>query len=238
MKTKSFFRREFYKLYKHSNGKTYLNHCKTNLKSVHHVYIHDTEAAVNCMNYFPNATELTFESSLPTSCDSIANILNCIIPLKQLSKLVLECHRFSFMKLIQLLRFTPNIDTLQLASMLFYGEDYVSIQQSEEFQLLSNENRITKVMIKETCTLEKIQFLIALCPQMKCLTLRVDAEVLESVICFVLERTKKNSSHLHLLHFLRVNYDCYERLDIFMKSEKVLDDYMLKMVNQDMYIWW
>lgn len=225
-------------MYKHSNEKTYLSHSKTNLKSVHHVYIQDTTATANCMNYFPNATELTFESSLPTIRDSIENILNCIIPLKQLSKLAFECHRFSFTKLIQLLRFTPNVDTLELASMRFYGEDYISIQQSEDFRLLSNENRITKVMVEETCRLEKIQFLITMCPQIKALTLRVCPDDLESVTRFILDNTKRNISPLNLLCFLGQNSDCYERLDTYIKSERLLGDYMLKMVSLDLYIWW
>lgn len=68
---------------------------KSDLSSVQHVDIRSGQSIINCMSYFPNATELTFHDALCTTRTSIVTILNRIMPLKQLAKLVIECDRFS-----------------------------------------------------------------------------------------------------------------------------------------------
>ena len=67
--------------------------------------------------------------------------------MKQLTKLFIECHHFSFQQLIELLQFTPNVHVLKLDSILLYRTDSVSIQQNELSKLVSNMNIMTKVTI-------------------------------------------------------------------------------------------
>ncbi|CAF3999166.1 unnamed protein product, partial [Rotaria sordida] len=129
------YRRKYYTLYKQSKGKTCLNCYNTNMKSVEHLYIQSEKEIMNCTNYFPNVITLTFEVDFCTTQISVISILNHILPLKQLTKLVIECHYFSFMKMIELLSFTPNLHTLIFKSMPSHRNDYTSIQQNRIFQL-------------------------------------------------------------------------------------------------------
>ena len=193
---------------------------------------------MNCMNHFPNATELTFEDGFSTTRHSFSMILSRIVPLKQLSKLVLECHHFSFMKLIELLCVTPNIHTLVFQSMPFYRDDYMSIQNNETFRLVSTTNKITNVTFKDARTLEKTRLLIDLCPQLQYLTLTTRMKHLESVTRFLLESTSKNTGHLCSLCFLEASNNWVGHVTNLINSETLLDDYMLKLVGSKLHLWW
>jgi hypothetical protein len=102
------------------------------------------------MNYFPNATELTFIDGFSFHHLSVATILNRIIPLQQLTKLAIKFHHLSFRKLIELLYFTPNIHTLTFRSMSLSESHHESGDTNETFQLVSKINVITNV----TCNIE------------------------------------------------------------------------------------
>ncbi|CAF3384832.1 unnamed protein product [Rotaria socialis] len=232
------YRRKHYTLYKKSNEERYLNDCETNIQSVHHLHIESEKETINCMNYFPNVTELTVAYGFSTNSHSFSTILNRIIPLKQLSKLVLECHHISFMKLIELLRFTPNIRALVFQSMPFYRDDYISIQQSETFRLVSTTNKITNVTFKDASTLEKTRLLIALCPQLQYLSIKTRMKYLESITRLLLKSTNKNTGHLCSLCFLETSNRWFANVSDLIISEMLLDDYMLKLVDSKLYLWW
>ncbi|CAF4264757.1 unnamed protein product [Rotaria sp. Silwood2] len=65
------YRRKTYTLSQKSNKKTCLNSSETNLSSVHHVQIQREKEMINCVNYFPNVTKLTFESGFSTTHNSM-----------------------------------------------------------------------------------------------------------------------------------------------------------------------
>jgi hypothetical protein len=178
------------------------------------------------------------EDGFSTTRNSIGTILSRIIPLKQLTKLVIECHHFSFIKMIDLLSFTPNIHTLIFESMPFYRNDYISIEQSETFRFVSNTNMITDVTFKERCSLEKLRLLLALCPRLQYLTIQTFMKDLGPMTRFLLERTNQNTRHLFSLCFLRAYNNWYEKLRTLINSETLLDDYMLKLLGAKLYLWW
>jgi len=211
---------------------------ETNFKSVHHVRIDSAEDMIICQNYFPNTTELTLGNGFSTTRDSIASILNPIIPLKQLTKLVIQCHYFSFIRVMDLLRNSPNIQTLILESMPLYKKDRILIQQSETFRLLSNTNTITDVTLKRKCTLEKIELIFALCPGLQHFTLDTYRKKMESLIQLLLEKIKKNASHTFSLCFPRATKNCYKKLEALIESETLIDDYMLKLVRSELHLRW
>ncbi len=60
------------------NEKRCPTHQETNLDIVTHVYICSAQSTNNCVNYFPNATELTFDYGFDEPDDSIVTVLNRI----------------------------------------------------------------------------------------------------------------------------------------------------------------
>ncbi len=211
---------------------------ETNFKSVHHLRIKSEKDMIICQNYFPNITRLSLGNGFSTTRDSIASILNPIIPLKQLTKLVIECHHFSCIRVIDLLRNSPNIQTLIVGSMPLYKNDCMSIQQSETFRLLSSTNTITDVTLNDRCTLDRIELILALCPRLQRFTLDTHMNNMESLIRSLSEKSKQNTSHMFSLCFSRATKIWYQKLEALIESETLLDDYMLKSVGSELYLWW
>jgi hypothetical protein len=231
------FRRKDYVLYRLQTKTTCLTGYETNLRSVDHVYIQSEKSVIGCMHYFPNVTKLNFENRFSTTRDSIPIILSRIIPLKQLTKLGIECNHFSFIKMIQLLSFTPNIHTLTITSMPLYKNDYLSIQENETFRLVSNTNTIKDVTFKEKCTSEKLKLLVALCPRVQHLTINIFLKDMESIARFLLEKNNQNTAHLLLLCFSRASTNYFQNLEALIKSGTLASGSMLKLVDSKLYLW-
>ncbi|CAF0917874.1 unnamed protein product [Adineta steineri] len=211
---------------------------ETHLKSVQNLKIQNDKETINCKYYFPNATTLTLQNKLSRTYNFISVNLSRVIPLKQLTKLVIESNPISLTKLIELLRCTPHIHTLVLKSMSLYGINYNSIQQNQSFQLVSNTNTITNVTCNGECTLEKLQILVALFPRIQHLTIKPHTKNLESCTRFLVEKTNRNTNHLCSLCLLTTAKNWLTRLNTLIASETLLDDYMLKMIDWHLYLWW
>ncbi|CAF0875634.1 unnamed protein product [Adineta steineri] len=230
--------RKYYTLCKQIHPSTCLNSKKSHLQSVQHLQIDDANETIDCKYYFPNVTTLTLENSLSCTRKLITSNLNHIIPLKQLTKLVIKSRYLSLTKLIEVLRFTPHILTLIFESILLYRVNYNCIQQNETFQLVSNTNMITNVTLKQTCNLDKIQLLVALFPRIQHLTIDHDMKDLQSTVRFLLKKTNQNTSQLCSIRLLSTRESWLTRLRTFIESETLITDYKLKKINTDIHLWW
>ncbi|CAF0856497.1 unnamed protein product [Rotaria sp. Silwood1] len=115
-----------------------------NLNSVKHVCIYGQQANNNCVNYFSNATELTIRHYFKKSENSISTTLNCMIPLTQLTKLVIESYGFPLKEIVKLLCFTSSLYILKLNFLSLNANNSKFIEQNESFQYVSNQNKIKK----------------------------------------------------------------------------------------------
>jgi hypothetical protein len=187
---------------------------------------------------FTNITELTLSDSFLLLRDPLVNNLNRIIPLKQLTKLTLQCHRLHFEQLIELLHFTPTVHTLNVESVLLYGMNSASIQENNLFELVSNTNTITNLTIDKEITLEKIELVVALFPRLEYLTINLYTEVLEPIARFLLSKSNEHTRHLSCLCVSKQLGILLTNLRTLIESEKLLDDYTLKSINRKLYLWW
>jgi hypothetical protein len=214
------------------------DHLTITRDSVHRVYIHNTNAMKQFVGDFPNVTELTLSETFDVPRDSIAPNLNRIIPLRQLTKLSLGCLRLPFEQIIELLHLTSNIRILKLDSVLLYGTDSVSIEQKDIFQIVSNMNNITNLTIDKEITLDKIQLLVTLFPRLEYLIMNLYKEDLESIARYLLSKFNDNTRHLSSLCISKQRKDLMEILSNLLESEKLLDNYILKIINRKLYLWW
>jgi hypothetical protein len=219
---------------------TSVDHSESKLDSVQEIRIQSEESTIDCRNYFPNAVELVVDDNFSAHPASAVTILNRIIPLKQLTKLIINCNRFSVQKVIKILCHSPKIHTLTLTSMPCYRKvnDYTSTEERNEFELVSNTNVITTVTCKTKCTLEHIKFLVALCPRIEHLIIDTLSRDLEPITQFLLNKTNQNARHLCSVCFSRACNNWLEKVDTIIKSETTLDDYMLKQVRWKLNLWW
>ncbi|CAF1146142.1 unnamed protein product [Adineta steineri] len=228
------YRRKYFTLY----GETGQLEKKIHLNTVLHVHIRSLQAIINCIYYFPRVTKITFEHIFDISQDSIATSLNCIIPLKQITKLVVNCHCFSFEQIIQILYLTSNLCIMILKSIYLSIPDYWSLQQNENFQRVSKTNRITNITIEEKCKLIDIRLLVALCPRLEHLTIHIPTDVFQLTIRFLLSKTNENIRRLFSLCLTHESKSLVETLKTFIESEKLLDNYFLEFFEDKLYLYW
>ncbi|CAF0858351.1 unnamed protein product [Adineta steineri] len=127
--------------------------------SVSHISIHN-EMEINCdLIYFPNVTKLTIFPYSNRTCHSLSTVLDQIIPLIQLTELIINYPKFCIGKLVELLYYSPNIRTLLLHSISFDKISSVSIQESQTFEIVSKKNRITNITITKYDALENVRLL-------------------------------------------------------------------------------
>ena len=233
-----FSRRKDYRLYWELNKQLCPHVHENNLSSVKHVYICSKRATDNYVNYFPNAVELTIKHYFETPDVSIAATLNRMIPLEQLTKLVIECYHFPFGQMIKLIRFIPNLHSLKLG-FLSFNELYSNfIHKTEIFQYVSNTNKIKNLELRDWCTLEKIQVIVNLFPQVEYLKTGIYRKEIEQIIRFLLLKTNTKTRHLFFLCLSNIPKVCLRELNVLIKRENLLDDYFIKFVNRDLYLWW
>jgi hypothetical protein len=152
-------RRKSYMLCEESDKNIVSRQSETNVNSVHHIHIHNANAMKQFVGHFPNVTELTLSENCDVFRDCTTTNFNRIIPLKQITKLAIDCHRFSFQRLMKLLSLTPNVHTLKLSSILLYETDALIIQQNEIFQMISTTNIVANVAVTKEIRLQKIELL-------------------------------------------------------------------------------
>lgn len=193
----------------------------------------------SCSHYFHNATKLTLSDSFHESRKWLAAILKRIIPLQQLTTLVIDHEDFSFEQLIRLLNSTSNIQTLSLSCQSISESNSRLIQQSEMFRLVSSRNIITNVIVKENDSVENRKLLVSLCLRMQYFTI-IDryTQNHQSSVQFVLSKTKTSLMYLCLLCIKNTVKPMVGTLKILIESEELLDNYLMKLIGSDLYIWW
>lgn len=235
-----FFRRKHYMLYNQLEQNIAVYRSESSINSVQNVHIQSKESALKCRKYFPNATELVLKHDLSTTRSSFVSVLDRIVPLKQLTVLVIERDRFAFQNIIQILRFTPNVHTLKFQSTFRYekNNDLASIKESEDFQSVSDTNVIRNISCDGTCTPEQIKLLVALFPRVQHLIIHGWIDDFRSILRSLLDKNNCNAHDLCSFHCSSVYSVSSEDVQKLIESEKLLDDYTLKKEMWHIYLWW
>ncbi|CAF4438126.1 unnamed protein product [Rotaria sp. Silwood2] len=232
------YRRKDYRFYWELDKEICLHNQNVNLNSVKHIYIYSKKATIKCVNYFPNVTQLTIKHHFKTPDDSITTTLNRMIPLKQLTKLIIETHDFPFDDILKLLCFTSNLYILKVNLSSINEIDPNLVMKNEIFQYLSKTNKIKYLELCDGCSLHKIQLIVNLFSQLEYLKTRVDRKEIEQIVSFLLSKTNKKTQHLFFLCILEIPKICLKELKFLIKIENLLNDYFIKFINRDLYLWW
>ncbi len=213
-------------------------HQARNMNFVDHVYIQNEETMTSCSHYFRNATKLTLSDSFGASRLWLGVILKRIIPLKQLTTLIIDNENFCFEQLINLLSSTSNVHTLTFNCQSIKETNSKLLQQTETFRLLSETNKIRNVTIRERYSIENIKLLVTLCPRMQYLIIDVRLHDPESPVQYILSKSKTNVRDLCLLCTKHTSKSTIATLKTLIESEELLDNYLMKLINNDLYLWW
>ncbi|CAF4868361.1 unnamed protein product [Rotaria magnacalcarata] len=211
---------------------------KENFNSVEHLHIASEEIVGDCLNYFPNVNELSIENKFKTSGDSIIATLRRMIPLRQLTKLIIKSHLFPMEDIINLLLFTPNLHTLSLNLYILDDFNINSNRQKEICQYVSKKNKIQDLILNQRCSLNEIQFIVYLLPRLKCLKAQMERKEIGQIIRFLLSKTHNRTRNLFYLCILEVPKVCLTETKVLIESENLLHDYSIKYIDRDLHLWW
>ncbi len=230
-----FFRRKYYSLSDEYGHDDCPYRDENNLDLVRHVSFSNEKAIINSTIYFPNATHLTITCPLLLiSGDLFRNTLNRIVPLVRLNKITILDRHFNFSQLIEMLCFTSNCHTLILDAISVKQQDSRLSTQNETFQSISIKN----ITIKHRCTSRIARQLVHLCPQLEHLTMGISTQSLLPTVKFLLAKNNNNIRHLFSLYLLKTTTTGAQQLKNVINSEKLLNDYEIKMIGDDCYLWW
>ncbi len=233
------FRRKDYELDWPNDEQTCSNIQVKNFNSVKHIRIGGKQLTNNSIHYFPNVNELTIISYFEPSNHSIRNNLNRIIPLKQLTKLFIDYDGFPFQQLIELLRSTPNLHTIEYDSPFFNEVDLKLIQQTDSFQYVSTTNKVKKLDIyQERCTLEKFQILMNLFLQLEYLRIEMTKNEVEQCLHFLPSKINNKIHPLCHLCIFRSPKPSISDFNGLMRSEDLHDGFLIKAFDCKLYLWW
>jgi hypothetical protein len=226
-------RKKDYKFEKKPNQYHRLNDQETNLSSVRHVHISNEEAIIDCIDHFPNTKELILKDISFRKTETFITTLVHMIPLQNLTKLIVESEDYSFEKLIKLLSFTLNLNTLKIQSI--YQEDLRTIQNSETFRLVSNVNMIKNLTVKELSGIEKVELLFALCPRLEQFTIEDRWARVKELLRLLLS---KNNRRMFSLCITNENQRLPNKLATLIQGRKLFNNYFIKSDYPKVYLWW
>ena len=206
--------------------------------SVKHVHIRSEYVINNSKSYFPNADQLIIEKKFKRFGNFISTALNGILPLKQLNALIIEAVSITFEQLIKLIHCTPNLHTLKFQFILLSKSNGTLIEQNEIFQQVSNTNKITNLELHESCTLENVQMIMKLFPQVEYLKTGMNRKSIHQIIRFLFSKTNPTTRRLYFLCISQIPKVCLRELNMLMKIENLLNAYFIKYINHDLYLWW
>ena len=154
--------------------------------------------------------------------------------MKQLNKLVVDCNDFPVQQILNLLSLTPNLHTLKWNFQSIDEAKLKLIQQSGTFRSVSNTNKIQNFEILHCCSFEEIQFFVNLFPQLKYLKTGVYRKAIVPITRYLLSKMH----HLFILCITDLPKTYSQKLNLLIQSENLLNDYFIKFVDRDLYLWW
>ncbi|CAF3821416.1 unnamed protein product [Rotaria magnacalcarata] len=190
----------------------------------------------NYANYFLHVKQLTFTLFFDHWNGSIIRHINSMIPLEQLTKIVLEPYRIPLEDILRLLFFTSNLHTLQFDTLGLHQNNLDFIQQHYIFDYGSKINKIESLILSGRCSLNELDFIVNLFPQLKSLETGMNrTEIKKNSI--LLSKTDNKTQHLFYLCIAYIPKVCLKEINTMIKSEKLLENYSIKYINYNLYVW-
>jgi hypothetical protein len=157
----------------------------------------------------------------------------------QFKSLYLGAYEISIGMFIKLLRLLPNLDSLEISSLLDIKMSYLFTEDAENIRLLSISNKITKV--SQRLIFNQVKFLINLCPRMEHFEgVGIIDKDLEKFVRFILKETITKIPYLHSLRFsvYNLNDKTIQKLQKMLNSEKLLSNYTIRYSDNDISLQW
>ncbi|CAF1672531.1 unnamed protein product [Adineta ricciae] len=233
-------RKKYFELDSRFNVTNFKCHDKVDTNSINHVIIHDPDVISCCSKYFfAKATDLSinhvnFTDKKLCLTDELLRILD----LRRLTKLTMNYIEKDFDIFIRLLRLAPNIRTITWESIEKSPKNLLSLVESEDFQLVSQENRIKTITITSRYTKKMMEVLVHLCPRVQYISIGRSERSLDATVHYLLSEINDATLRLFSLCIREVYQDWMTYWKDQIKAHGVFDDYSIKIIDKNFYLWW
>ncbi len=163
--------------------------------------------------------------------------LDRIVPLYRLTKLIIEQSNLRFNNFIKILNVTPHLRIFVCYSLSFDNIDPISIKNQNIFRCALSGNKINTLDLRHDCTLEQIRLITDLFPQLECFRVGTKVKEMPHIVEYILSNQNKLSK-LFFLCMFDISRRYLNKLNIIIETKRLLDIYLIKLINHDMYLWW
>lgn len=119
--------------------------------------------------------------------------------------------------------------------MIYLDENDIKlIKNTTNYQYVSNTNKIKNLDVHGVCTLLEIQMISNLFLRLESFQIGILKREIEPILRLLLSET----SHLYFLCLYKLPKSYLRKVNMFIKAENLLNNYSIKMINQDLYLWW
>ncbi|CAF4100521.1 unnamed protein product [Adineta steineri] len=148
----------------------------------------------------------------------------------------------SLENLYKILLLLPDIETLSLFRLLFTNPTSISDEELQPLYLLFHEKHFQKLSFSDVYQVADVHFLMLICFHVNHLHLHCkDYNHVESFVGLILSLVRsRTDSKLRLLSFTMLKFanDMIEFLTKIIKENKLLNDFIIEQVNNNVYIKW
>jgi hypothetical protein len=168
---------------------------------------------------FPRVTKLTLKDTNIEGDSSFISDMNSIVPLTQLTDLVVKENQIS----LNQLRLFSNLQSLTVSNLLPL--------RTKTFR----HNKILKLVIDDdVCDLKHIRFLLQSFPYLQSLEIGIHETQFEDILRFLFSK----SINLFSLFLLNINSILFEQISIFIQNENLIKNYTIERIDGGLYLWW
>jgi hypothetical protein len=157
------------------------------------------------------------------------------------TRLNINCKNISMGRFVRIIHLLPNLDALKVSSLPLIQSDWLFDNDGQIRFLISIKNKITKVNLEKMIDIEHVHFLLYLCSYVQYFQVDVPNDMdLKILIRFILIKSSTYIPHFNCLCLSTSNADkdMIDQLQKLIKSEKLLSNYNIKCIYNNIVLKW
>ncbi|CAF0948987.1 unnamed protein product [Rotaria sordida] len=168
-------------------------------------------------------------------------IIRDILSITQIYHLEISKENISSHILLKIINKFSALDTLKISSLKLSESKY-SFNENKYSHFKSKKNKITKIYLEKMNEIEEIYFLLKLCPHIEYLKIgfihNMDVELLMKDIFKKINNVCNQYLQSLCLHIPIANDEIIEKLKEIINRKKLLRDFSIKYVIDNIYLQW
>jgi len=164
-----------------------------------------------------------------------------ILNVAQIYHLEISVRKQSLGKFLRILTLLPDLLSLKIYSLFFDQEGDIDVGERNLVRSIFVRSKITKVYLEKLMIFEEALFLMLLCPSMNHFRVNcINTMDIESYLQSILKEINDEYNNLHSLCFRvpAVDDQMIKTLDKMINDKKLLTDFTIKRVLENVYIQW